>query len=57
MLFVHAQRGNFVAEYYETLAGRIGDRARVTSEDLDHLFPMEEPERTLALAHEALASG
>ena len=56
VLFVHAERGNFVAGYYETLARRIGDRARVTSEDLDHLFPMEDPERTLALAHETLAS-
>jgi len=54
-LFVHAQRGNFLAETYEALAARM-PRARVASEDLGHLFPLETPDAALAFAEGLLAN-
>ncbi len=54
-LFVHAQRGNFLAETYEALAARM-PKARVASEDLGHLFPLETPAAALAFAEESLAA-
>ena len=55
-LFVHAQRGNFDAATFEAVASRMSD-ARVESRDLGHLFPLEEPEAALTLAHELLRDG
>ncbi len=54
VLLVHAQRGNFPLAYYETLVARIAS-ARLESEDLGHLFPMEVPERALELVEGLLA--
>lgn len=55
-LFVHARRGNFAAATYEAVASRMSD-ARVESRDLGHLFPLEEPDAALELAHELLRDG
>lgn len=55
-MFVHARRGNFAAATYEAIASRMSD-ARVESRDLGHLFPLEEPEAALSLAHELLRDG
>jgi len=54
-LFVHAQRGNFLAETYEALAAQM-PKARVASEDLGHLFPLETPSAALAFVEELLAA-
>lgn len=51
VVFVHARRGNFSADYYREVARPMAD-ARVLSEDLDHLFPLEVPERVVALVDE-----
>jgi pimeloyl-ACP methyl ester carboxylesterase len=48
VVFVHALRGNFSAETYETVARTMPD-ASVQSLDADHLFPLEEPHRVLEL--------
>jgi pimeloyl-ACP methyl ester carboxylesterase len=53
VLFVHAGRGNFSLDYYRTLADRIPN-ASVCSEDFGHLFPLEVPDRAVALAEELL---
>jgi len=54
VLFVHAKRGNFSAEYYEKIAARMSN-ATVVSRDLAHLFPLEEPDRVIELLDEMLA--
>ena len=54
VLLVHARRGNFALDHYRSLMARV-DSARVVSEDVGHLFPMEVPERALALAEGLLA--
>jgi pimeloyl-ACP methyl ester carboxylesterase len=46
--FLHAERGNFSRETYNALAGRMPS-ARVEGLDAGHLFPLEEPERVLAI--------
>ena len=51
VMFVHAKRGNFVAEFYEEIASQMSD-ASVQSCDLGHLFPLEEPDRVLAFVEE-----
>ena len=52
-LFVHAQRGNFSFSIYEAIAARMSD-GRVKSEDLGHLFPLENPDATLGFVEELL---
>lgn len=42
VLFVHAERGNFIRAYYEEVAGRMPN-ASVTGGDFGHLFPLESP--------------
>lgn len=49
--FLHALRGNFSRERYDALAARMPS-ARVESLDVGHLFPLEEPDRVLALLDE-----
>lgn len=49
--FLHAERGNFSRETYNALAGRMPS-ARVEGLDVGHLFPLEEPERVLAIVDE-----
>lgn len=51
VMFVHAQRGNFLASYYEEVATRMA-QASVVSCDLNHLFPLEEPPRVLEFVDE-----
>ena len=53
VLFVHAGRGNFSAEYYDELAARMPD-ARVERRDVDHLFPFEVPEIVIELLEQGL---
>ncbi len=53
VVFVHAERGNFSREYYEEVASHMS-RARVESLDAGHLFPLEEPERVLALVDDSM---
>ncbi len=55
VLFVHALRGNFSRQRYDDLASRIPS-ARVESLDLGHLFPMEEPERVLAIIDDLMTN-
>jgi pimeloyl-ACP methyl ester carboxylesterase len=55
VLFVHALRGNFLRQRYDDLASRIPS-ARVESFDLGHLFPMEEPERVLAIIDDLMTN-
>lgn len=54
VLLVHAARGNFSLPYYRTIAAEL-PRGRVESHDLAHLFPLEQPDRTLALVDALLA--
>ena len=55
VLFVHAKRGNFQVDFYEEIAGRIGN-AKVVSRDVAHLFPLEEPDRVIDLVDEMLTA-
>ena len=54
VLFLHALRGNFSRQRYDELASRIPS-GRVESLDVGHLFPMEEPERVLAIVDELMS--
>lgn len=49
--FVHAERGNFSRETYDSLASRM-PRARVEGLDVGHLFPLEEPGRVVDIVGE-----
>ncbi len=51
--FLHALRGNFSRERYDALASRMPS-ARVESLDVGHLFPLEEPERVVAIVDEMI---
>lgn len=51
--FLHALRGNFSRERYDALAKRMTS-ARVEGLDVGHLFPLEEPERVLAIVDELI---
>ncbi len=56
VLFLHAARGNFDRKRYDALAKRM-PRARVESQDLGHLFPMEEPSRVVSAVNELVGIG
>ena len=51
--FLHALGGNFSRERYDALASRMTS-ARVEGLDVGHLFPLEEPERVLAIVDELI---
>lgn len=55
VLFVHAGRGNFDRERYDSLAARMPS-ARVESIDVGHLFPLEEPARVVAAVNELIGA-
>lgn len=55
VVFVHAERGNFLREVYEDVASQM-THARVESLDVGHLFPLEEPECVLKLVDEWLGN-
>ena len=55
VVFVHAGRGNFSRDYFDTLAAGMS-RARVIGLNAGHLFPLEEPETVLQLVEEMMSN-
>jgi len=53
VVFLHAQRGSFSREFYETVAARMS-HARVESVSAGHLFPLEEPHLVIERAEAML---